>query len=145
MEMRFCTLASRGPSRLPSEPAKRLIFSPTMRQRASGTRVGYRTFSNWMQSNVIEFNRTIEFDCWTQLNKIKLTKKLANQTQSNVRFPNFWLHSWNINCLDRFYKKNLPCWPTRDSHVRSGYLYILGWHGPLIWWTKSWNKNIRKK
>ena len=26
-------------SRLPSEPAKRLIFSPTIRQRASGTRV----------------------------------------------------------------------------------------------------------
>ena len=29
----------REASRLPSEPAKRLIFSPTMRQRASGTRV----------------------------------------------------------------------------------------------------------
>ena len=28
-----------SPSHLPSEPAKRLIFSPTMRQRASGTRV----------------------------------------------------------------------------------------------------------
>ena len=26
-------------SRLPSEPAKRLLFSPTIRQRASGTRV----------------------------------------------------------------------------------------------------------
>ena len=40
MEMRFCTLAPRGPSHLSSEPAKRLIFSPTIRQRASGTRVG---------------------------------------------------------------------------------------------------------
>ena len=29
----------KSPSRLPSEPAKRLIFSPTIRQRASGTRV----------------------------------------------------------------------------------------------------------
>ena len=31
--------APRKKSRLPSEPAKRLIFSPTIRQRASGTRV----------------------------------------------------------------------------------------------------------
>ena len=30
-----------SPSRLPSEPAKRLIFSPTIRQRASGTRVAH--------------------------------------------------------------------------------------------------------
>ena len=29
-------------SRFPSEPAKRLIFSPTIRQRASGTRVTSR-------------------------------------------------------------------------------------------------------
>ena len=33
-------------TRLPSEPAKRLIFSPTMRQRASGTRV----WSGWVIS-----------------------------------------------------------------------------------------------
>ena len=31
--------AEKKMSRLPSEPAKRLIFSPTIRQRASGTRV----------------------------------------------------------------------------------------------------------
>ena len=31
--------AKRRPSRLPSEPAKRLIISPTIPQRASGTRV----------------------------------------------------------------------------------------------------------
>ena len=29
----------KSPSRLPSEPAKRLIFTPAIRQQASGTRV----------------------------------------------------------------------------------------------------------
>ena len=34
------TATEKNPSRLPSESAKRLIFTPTIRQRASGTMVG---------------------------------------------------------------------------------------------------------
>ena len=41
-----------NPSRLPSEPAKRLIFSPTIRQRASGTRVRVRRYMKGVQFSV---------------------------------------------------------------------------------------------
>ena len=43
-EARSAERKNKGPSRLPSEPEKRLIFSPTIRQRASGTRVNELLF-----------------------------------------------------------------------------------------------------
>ena len=61
------------------------FWDSARKERCSVTALVRQDIPEVGQSNAIEHNRTIEFDCRTQSHKIELTqKKFANRTQLNV-------------------------------------------------------------